>query len=829
MFITPTATMAEHVRNELARAGVPVRPGRVATFARFLDAFTDLAAAPEPVLHLLVEQALERLRPEGFVAVMDYPGFHFALAALMEEVPREALGGVFGTDLARVFQDVKEGLKARGMGLRNARLQDARTGPSPTAVFDGFFSFSHAELEFIEGLAAHSQVTVTLPDWPGAENARRRLLARGFAEVRMTEVHRKPRRDAFSAATLERETEEIARRILEYTAKGRNFRDMGIVLRVRDPYGPALETTLARFGIPARFYFSDPLSAHPAIVYLSGAVRAMLGGWDHAAMLTLLRMPVSGIGATPAGDRFDFALRETIPSAGFPAGLDEFPDVLHSFTAMDAWRNQLLEPLDWAVRLKTLRTLIPQPAISDRVSWEQVHIWRAASIALDAFHTQIDQTAEALAGVGRIGLARFWRQVEAALALEKLRVPDRRRDVVHVMDVYEARQWELPVVFVCGMMERHFPPYHREDPLLNDAARARAGLRTSFDQQREERFLFDFALTRSTAEIILSYARLNDKGEDTLPSFFLAGQEGAPAKGRVRPAPLRATAAVTPAPIQHSELLAKLAQKHKSLAPTSIESFLQCPFQFFAARTLRLRRRPPALRDRLDVLAQGSILHRALAELTRMPLLGAAMFDQVFDDECDRRRIPANYRTEAVRLQMRRHFESFLADRQVALGWSSRVEEKFSLPLSPLLTITGRIDRLDTGPGNQAVVIDYKYSGGNKIRERVEDTDSGALVQGGLYLLAAEREFGLEPAGMLYCGLRNDVVWGGWHLPIRGLEQIGEASTPAVLRELMNAAAAKAVEVSEAIAGGHIAAHPADSAKCLWCDFADICRVESLV
>ncbi len=75
-------------------------------------------------------------------------------------------------------------------------------------------------------------------------------------------------------------------------------------------------------------------------------------------------------------------------------------------------------------------------------------------------------------------------------------------------------------------------------------------------------------------------------------------------------------------------------------------------------------------------------------------------------------------------------------------------------------------------------------------------------MQGGLYLLAAEKQFGLEPVGMLYCGLRKDVEWGGWHAAIRGLERIGESSTKARLRDLIDAASATAVQTFDAIVSG---------------------------
>ena len=112
--------------------------------------------------------------------------------------------------------------------------------------------------------------------------------------------------------------EEIARRILEYGARGTAFREMGIVLRSRDPYAGVVETTLARFGIPARAYFHTQLGCHPAMMFFSKVLEAMLAGWDHATLLAAVRMPVSGLGAKPRGDELDFAWRDKLLGAGLP-------------------------------------------------------------------------------------------------------------------------------------------------------------------------------------------------------------------------------------------------------------------------------------------------------------------------------------------------------------------------------------------------------------------------------------------------------------------------------------------------------------------------------
>jgi ATP-dependent helicase/DNAse subunit B len=831
---TPTATMAEHLSHELARSGFPVRPARIGTLARLLDAWSPIKPAPRAVLHALIDRALDLPEPSRFTAVADFRGFHAAVADLLEEGPLEMFArGTCGPDLAAVSLAVEQGLSARGMGLRNARLKSAAANIRSGAVklplhfvFDGFFTFSPAELELLEALCPRTSLTVTLPEFPRAANARARLEASGFEVRSFSSIRRTPRRETFRALTAEREAEEIARRILEQNAGGRRWREIGIVLRSREPYGPLLETTLARFGIPAQAYFTDPLSRHPAIAFLSGLVRACLSGWDHAELLALMRMPISGWGATNEGDAADFAEREKLPGKGLPfMGLEGLED-------LDLLRGQRLDPAAWAERLKELQRLIPAPAIFEHADRDQVQAWRSTAAALKAFSGALEQAAAAFPASSKLPLNTFWKQAETVLALERLRLADHRRDVVHLMDVFEARQWELPVVFVCGLLEREFPRYHSEDPVLGDAARRRLGMETAAQRNAEERSLFDLAVTRASSELVLSFSRFDEKGVKTLPSFFLEGfleEEAAECGPRIQPEPARAVTQPALQPIQSAALLGQLGKKHRRLSASSVESFLQCPFQFFAEKTLKLRERPPAPRDRMDFRAKGSIVHRALAERGLAPLLPAVVFDRVFEDECSRLRIPGTYRTEAARLELLRHFEAFVEDAGVSLGWRTQPEVKFEFPLNELLTIRGRIDRLDISPEKQALVIDYKYSASQKVKERVEASDAGELVQAGVYLLAAEKALELKPIGMLYCGLKKEITWNGWHVPIEGLERIGTVADAETLREKMDSTVRKIEETYEAIAAGRVAAQPADTDKCRWCAFRNACRVESIL
>src|SRR5262249_9303947 len=192
-------------------------------------------------------------------------------------------------------------------------------------------------------------------------------------------------------------------------------------------------------------------------------------------------------------------------------------------------------------------------------------------------------------------LGEFWRAVKAILRLSPLRSADERRNVVNVLSAYEARQWELPVVFVCGLVEKQFPRYAPQDAFFPDAARRElqaAGIRvrTTADAELEEEFLFDSAATRATAKLILTYPKFDGRGEENLPSVFLAKVPRAPLVSRlVIPRVQAAPEAHVPAGIIAAhDLREAVARQHRVMRVTAVESYAQCPFQFFGRHTLQL-------------------------------------------------------------------------------------------------------------------------------------------------------------------------------------------------------------------------------------------------
>jgi ATP-dependent helicase/DNAse subunit B len=358
-------------------------------------------------------------------------------------------------------------------------------------------------------------------------------------------------------------------------------------------------------------------------------------------------------------------------------------------------------------------------------------------------------------------------------------------------------------------------------------------LATTAERDLEEKFLFELATTRATRTLVLSYPQFNAKGEETLRSFcldrFVEAAEGLSEQSAraVRP---RARGPRTPerrAILVDEMLRRSVASTHAHTSPTVIEVFLQCPFKFFAERTLGLESPPPAPADRLDARVQGILVHEVLKRWlrTRRPLGG--LFEAAFPEIRRRENIAEGYRTEAIRLELLRNLLRFSGSLQIDGLRPEAAEEDYTLPLAAELTLGCRVDRIDVAPDGRVVVIDYKYSSPESVGKLVKGHAEGLRIQGGIYMRALIHE-GRECGGMLFAGLRNQASWDGWQTV---QEKIGRSAqcAPEGLIAVMERAKETALTAIARIGQGVIEPKPAEASLCEHCDFHDICRVETVV
>jgi RecB family exonuclease len=276
---------------------------------------------------------------------------------------------------------------------------------------------------------------------------------------------------------------------------------------------------------------------------------------------------------------------------------------------------------------------------------------------------------------------------------------------------------------------------------------------------------------------------------------------------RIRPArePRRA-----PRPALQSDLvLNQVRSIHSAIRATAIESFLQCPFQFFARYTLGLQPLPARPADRIDALWLGTLVHEILAEWHRRRCDISILVDEFWDRELRRSGIPETHQSILQRAAMKRALAAYAADPKLQEGWDLRLEEKLQLTEAGV-EIRGRADRIDVSPAGECIVYDFKYSGAQSIRSR-----ESISVQGGLYAAALERSEGLKPAGIFFIALKEEAKRTGAKDAAQAQEKISEALE-------------KTRTAIGQIHQGRIDVAPALDDLCQWCEFLDTCRWQEL-
>ena len=266
-------------------------------------------------------------------------------------------------------------MRARRLELAAAQIAAHGLNGIDTICMDGFHALPDPELRVVAAMGRHADLTLTLGDEDLTPALRARLAAMGFTEERHPARRTRPALALVKAPGIEREVEEIARRILQQADSGRPFREIGVIVRAPEIYVPALRSTLERFGIPARFYFDTPLERHAVVRFLSGAIEAMLGGWDHARTLAVLRL-APRFADFAVADRFDFDVREQTPNAGLSElrslllgeegqprpGAERLLHKLDSLAALEEWRGFVLTPTELGGALRHPAQSLPPGA-----------------------------------------------------------------------------------------------------------------------------------------------------------------------------------------------------------------------------------------------------------------------------------------------------------------------------------------------------------------------------------------------------------------------------------------------------------------------------------
>jgi hypothetical protein len=651
----------------------------------------------------------------------------------------------------------------------------------PPQLLAGFYDMTGAQLAFVEALlGADRLAAIWVPtDAPFAQpllqtlGRRSEIVGNGAAES----PRERGRETSTSYDTRFNELRGVCREVAALLADGTPPGEIAIVARSLEPYDIRL---LNRFASESGFRTTLP-DERPLLAHRIGRgavtlLRLREHGFPRAEVLELVR---DGLHTKKrlSIDAVDAATRRARLAGGTSAELrtletrpSEISDYIELVAELEELTSRL--DLDFFLRLGSMFRI-------------ETDLDLAAAEKLDAIGAMFRRTLA------------WQRDIEVSAmidAIEQETLSDPRGatagPTVWAGELLRFRGRSVRHLFVVRMQDDVFPQRRTEDPLLPDADRKRLGLRTIGDGRDEEALLFSL-LADASPDVRYSFAVGDGFGKVLRSSRYLRGIAAVAPAGSalMRPASSnhpRQLQLVTRAGTRSEfdgylgALDGRLREKLRSLSPTQLEDFGECPQKFFLKHLLGVRDIDDPERElQINPREKGSADHRVLerfyrsasdgdldrasAERRQLPPDLRVRLDTFVDEEFDRleRELPPFNHTvrEIERRATRRLLAEFLvrdiADleaqglrpRWFEYKFGEKHAEKADHP-APFMVragevdvrVEGTVDRIDIGDGRYRIV-DYKSGKAARHENLGDKIDRGVRLQLALYSMAVAEFF----------------------------------------------------------------------------------------
>ena len=670
---------------------------------------------------------------------------------------------------------------------------------------------------------------------------------------------------------------EVARLLSNGTPPG----EIAIVLRDPQSGGPLYRRVLTRFRIPVAVQADLGAARTNTGAGLIALLRAAVGRGSASDLLAYLRTP--GVASPWKVDWFERRLlRDRLRTTD---------QALEAWTPAEEDGGDGLREVRKLREAKPGPELLREAGKQARWIAESAVRGKGAVAEEDrALELRAGSEIErALSELAELGLPHSASDVIAAVAdldVPMWRGPTEGR--VRVISPYRARARRVAHLFVCSMQDGDFPRRDTGGPLLSDEARRALALPERKQAEIEDRYLFSVCLSRPKQRLWLSWRSADDEGGATSRSPFVdevrdllaprlprgleerdeailadAGGRGlaesvfeadsAPsevelARAEAAAGPRAENGRLRPGPLQHDPVLERM-KEIKLFGPSTLEEYATCPYRWFIQHELK----PQPVGPEAEPLTSGSIAHKVLEALyENPPASGRRPTPETLDEwrraarelisEMGEARLPRELSDTAAALhRVEGLVLAFLTDEattptaftpahtEAAFGFDET--EKGPLPLAGG-GVHGQIDRIDLGPGGEALVQDYKS--GAKVEGGAGMLEKRGKLQLQLYMLAARELWGHELAGGLYrpLGATGDRTPKGLLRKELADELAGLDPRPRDhlsdedFEEALHAAREKAEQIVASVQRGKVIRDPIGGSCPDWCNFQPICRRE---
>jgi ATP-dependent helicase/nuclease subunit B len=323
-------------------------------------------------------------------------------------------------------------------------------------------------------------------------------------------------------------------------------------------------------------------------------------------------------------------------------------------------------------------------------------------------------------GARRLGAGEFIAWAADTLESASFIPPAPREAQVVILPFAQIVARDFAAVVLAGCDEARLPAAPEPPGAWTRAQRAALGLPARETLAREQALAWRHALAMPVVDVLWRTA--DGAGEPVLPSPLVQGWTlGRDAAAAADP---RVEATFEVRAIARPQAIGSMLPIER-LSASAYEDLRRCPYRFFALRQLGLQE-ANEIDVELDKRDFGTWLHLVLREFHEADAQApggdrAALLERCADAAARRLGLAHGefLPFRAAWPQVRDGYLDWLQQHE-AQGWRfASAETDHAMPLERWQLI-GRIDRIDTGPDGQRMVIDYKTEGLNATRERVK-------------------------------------------------------------------------------------------------------------
>ena len=617
----------------------------------------------------------------------------------------------------------------------------------------------------------------------------------------LSAAEKKVRPTLFWEETMEQEAKTVAREIIRLRKEAEyDWRDFAVLVRANDHAEPFIKV-LERANLPYLFVASKGLYHTPEVMGLIAYLRTLNNFLDSVSLYRVTHMavfdfdPQDVIRLLQQASRKSLSLYEVFDGADSVAGLKDNTRQsikkllgLLKKQAAEARQKKVSEVLvnfinesGYLEQLRKKETLEEEQRFQNIVELFK-RIQQFQKTDRDT-HTVRDFVAE-------LELATEGGEDPAPAEIQE------GPDTIKVMTVHKAKGLEFPAVFLISLVEGHFPPQEKSDPLPIPSDLLEEDLPLE-SRVQEERRLFYVGMTRAKERLYLTGAEDYGGKRKRKLSRFCREIEGK--------IDLRRSESVDEL-LGQQKLFSggKASIKMEYQLPakfsfTQLEAFEKCPLQYKFAHLLKI----PT--DSSFTFSYGKSLHETLRDFYTVLMAGKVPSEKELLKMLDENWINEWYHNKKHEQESREKGEQALRDfyrkNKNDFGRPLYVEKEFNMKLGPYV-LRGKIDRVDKLPNGQVEVVDYK-SGHLKNYE----SDTKRMRQLMLYALALKQIFNLKPAKLTLYYLEDNEAYS------LAADKFESKLTPV---------AQSAIKVFDAIKTSDFPPKPG-AFVCQYCDFKMIC------